>query len=269
MTRKAMTGLLALPVLLSLATVVAAQSTTTSQLSGVVEYVEGNSLVVTLANGEARIFNVPESRRFMVDGKPLTVHQLVPGTKLTATVKTTSTPITIRTISINSGTVWHVMGNNVIVTMPDGKNKQFIVKDDTKFTVNGQPATVRDLKKGTVVYAERIVEEPSVEFTTDVQVVGQAPAAAAAPATAPTAAPAAAPTPAPSGEATPTPAAEQPPAEAAPAPSEPAPAPAETAPAPVVPAPVSAKPASRIPLIVGLLLVAGILVIWMLSRRKF
>jgi len=67
-----------------------------------------------------------------------------------------------------------------------------------------------------VVYAEKIVEEPTIEITTDTKVGGQA--------TAP------------------------------PPPAEPAPAPA--------------KAASRVPLIVGLLLVAGILVIWMLRRRK-
>jgi hypothetical protein len=57
----------------------------------------------------------------------------------------------------------------------NGENKQFIVKDDTRFTVNGNPATVLDLKKGTVVYAETILEEPMTEITMDTTVVGQAP----------------------------------------------------------------------------------------------
>jgi hypothetical protein len=200
----------------------------------------------------------------MVDGKELTVHELVPGTKLTATVTTTMTPITVRTITVKSGTVWHVMGNNVIITLPNGENKQFIVKDDTPFTVNGKPATVRDLKKGTVVYAEKVVEEPTTDIATNTTVVGQAPAPGAPPAAAP-AAPVAAQTAAPTGE----PAAE--PAAAAPAESAPAAAqaaPVEQPPAPIEQAPATPKTASRVPLIVGVLLVAGILIIWLVRRGK-
>jgi hypothetical protein len=271
---------LAFTVLLSLATLVAAQTSqtttevqkgettvTTSLISGVVEYVEGNSLVVKMPNGKLRTYNVPESRRFIVDGKELTVHELVPGTKLTATVKTTTTPITVRTTTIKSGTVWHVMGNNVILTLPNGENKQFTVKDDTRFTVNGNPATVRDLKKGTVVYAERVVEEPMTEFATDTTVVGEAPAPSAAPATAVAQQAPAEPPPAVAQD---TPAAPAP-AVAQDTPAAPAVAQEQAAappPAPVEQAPAPAKTSSRLPVIVGLLLVAGVLVIWVLSRRK-
>jgi len=226
---------------------------TTSELKGEVDYVEGNTLVVKMSSGEVRTFNVPESRRFIIDGKELTVHELVPGTKLTATVTTTSTPITVRTITVKSGTVWHVMGNNVILTLPNGENKQFFVKDDTRFTVSGNPATVRDLKKGMVVYAEKVVEEPMTEIKMDTTVVGQAPAAAAAPPAAPPAAPAAAPAAEPTAE---------------PAPSVAQAEPAEPPPAPAGEAPAPPEAASRVPLIVGLLLVAGVLVLWMLRRGK-
>jgi hypothetical protein len=265
---------LALTVLLFLASMAAAQApptatelqvgnakVTTYELNGDVVYVEGNTLVVKMSTGEERLFNVPPSRRFVVDGKELTVHELVPGTKLTATVTTTMTPITVRTITVKSGTVWHVMGNNVIITLPNGENKQFIVKDDTPFTVNGKPATVRDLKKGTVVFAEKVVEEPTTDIATNTTVVGQAAAPGAPPAAAPAAAQSAAPT----GE----PAAE--PAAAATVESAPAvaqTAPAEQAPAPIEQAPATPKTASRVPLIVGVLLVAGILVIWLVRRGK-
>jgi len=209
---------------------------TTYELNGEVEYVEGNSLVVKMSDGELKTFNVPESRRFIVDGRELTVHELVPGTKLKATVTTTATPITVRTITVESGTVWHVMGNVVILTLPNGVNKQFLVKDDTRFTVNGNPATVRDLAKGMIVFAEKIVEEPTTEITIDTTVVGQAPAPAAVA------------------------------AEAAPAVAQ-AP-PAEPPPAPAAPTPAPPEAASRLPLIVGVVLVAGVLFIWVLLRRK-
>ena len=109
------------------------------------------------------------------------MHELKPGTKLTATVTTTTTPVTVRTTTVGSGTVWYVMGKNVILTMPNSENKQFTVKDDTRFTVNGDPATVSDLRPGMVVSAEKIVEEPTTEIATDTKVVGQGPAMRAAP----------------------------------------------------------------------------------------
>lgn len=76
---------------------------------------------------------------------------------------------------MGTGRVWYVMGTSVILTLPNGENKQYNVKSDYKFTVNGSPATVFDLKPGMVVAAEKIVEEPTVEFATNARVVGQTP----------------------------------------------------------------------------------------------
>ena len=56
-------------------------SIATEQLQGTVEYVEGNTLVVRMADGAIREFNVPESRRFLIDGRELTVHDLKAGNK--------------------------------------------------------------------------------------------------------------------------------------------------------------------------------------------
>ena len=68
-------------------------------IEGQVVQVEGNGLLVKLSTGELKIFRVPETRRFFIDGKELSVHDLQPGTTLTATVKTTTTPVTVRTKS--------------------------------------------------------------------------------------------------------------------------------------------------------------------------
>jgi hypothetical protein len=152
---------------------------TTDQLKGEVVEVEGNSLLVKLSSGDLRTFKVPDERRFTIDGKEVSVHDLEPGTTLTATVKTTTTPITVRTKAVQSGKVWFVSPPHVILTLPSGENKQYEVKDDVKFVLNGKPATVFELKKGMVVSAEKIVEAPEVEITTATRVVGQAPAARA------------------------------------------------------------------------------------------
>ena len=170
---------------------------TTEQMSGEVVKVEGNTVVVKMASGELRTFsNVPDSRRAMIDGKEVGVRDLKPGTKLTATITRTETPITVRTTTVGTGKVWFVSGTSVILTLPSGENKQYNVKPDYKFIVNGQPATVYDLRPGMTVSAEKIVEEPKLDIVTDRRVVGQAPAPAPAAAPAQTPAPAPAPAPA-------------------------------------------------------------------------
>jgi hypothetical protein len=183
----------------------AGESTSTSrQVHGTVVAVEGNDVVVRMATGGLRNFTVPESRKFMIDGKELSVHELQPGTKLTATITTTTTPVTERTTTVGSGKVWYVSGNSVILTLPNGENHMYKVNDSFKFNVNGQPAGVHDLRKGMTISAEKIVEEPKTEMATNTEVTGHAPAPkmeAAAPAPAPAAEPApvhhAAPAPAP------------------------------------------------------------------------
>jgi len=151
-------------------------SLTKERLQGTVEYVEGNYLVVRMADGNIREFNVPESRKFTIDGRDLTVHDLKRGTKLNATVTTITTPVTDRTTTVGTGTVWWVAGKTVIITLPNGENRMYTVKDDYRFNVEGNKnATVSDLKKGMKVSAERIVEEPRTEIASDTVVTGQAP----------------------------------------------------------------------------------------------
>jgi hypothetical protein len=153
---------------------------TTETIRGEVVKVEGNTLVVKMSTGGLRTFSdIPDSRKALVDGKEVGVRDLQPGTKLTATITKTMTPVTVRTTTVANGTVWYVAGTTVILQSPAGENKQYNVNGDQKFTVNGQPATVFDLRQGMVVSAEKIVEEPKVEFATDTKVVGQAPASPA------------------------------------------------------------------------------------------
>jgi LPXTG-motif cell wall-anchored protein len=184
-----------------------ASTSTTKQVSGTVLQVEGNTLVVRMSGGGIQEFTPPESRKFIIDGKELTVHDLQPGTKLTATVTTTTTPVTDRTTTVGSGKVWYVAGNTVILTLPNNENRMYKVQESYKFIVNGKPATVHDLRKGMTVSAEKIVESPRTEIATNTEVTGHAPpppktetaaaAPAPAPAHAPKPAPKAAPAPAP------------------------------------------------------------------------
>jgi LPXTG-motif cell wall-anchored protein len=182
-----------------------ASTTTSLQERGTVQFVEGNTVVLKMSTGEIRTVTVPDSRTATVDGQEINVHGLKVGTTLTATYTTTKTPVTERTVSNLTGRVWFVSGTTVILTLPDNTNKQYKARDDMKFIVNGQPATVFDLKKGMTVSAEKIVEAPLVEIASNTAITGHAPKAkamaaqAAAPAResepAPAATPAAAPAP--------------------------------------------------------------------------
>jgi hypothetical protein len=147
----------------------------TEQLHGTVEYVQGNDLVVRMSTGEIDEFAVPESRKFVIDGRELSVHELKPGTKLTATITTTTTPVTERTTTVGTGKVWWVAGNTVILTLPNNENRTYKVNDDYRFNVDGKQATVQDLRKGMTISAQRIVEQPHVEISSNTTVTGQAP----------------------------------------------------------------------------------------------
>jgi len=149
--------------------------TTTVKLSGVVTYIEGNTFVAKMSGGGLRTFTVPDSLKFVIDGKTMTVHDIKPGTTLSADVVTTKTPITERTTTVLTGTVWFVAGNSVILTLPDGKNKMYQSEPDFKFKVDGQDASVNQLRKGMRISAEKIVEEPITEVATDTTVYGSAP----------------------------------------------------------------------------------------------
>lgn len=147
----------------------------TETLHGTVVAVEGNHLAVRLANGGLRTFDPPPSRRFVVDGRELTVSELKPGTKLTATVTTTTTPVTDRTTTIGTGKVFFVNGNTVIVTLPNNENRMYKVNESYRFNVEGRAASVHELRKGMVISARKIVEEPRTEIASDTRVTGQAP----------------------------------------------------------------------------------------------
>lgn len=149
----------------------------TEILGGTVEYVEGNDLVVRMSDGKLREFHVAENRKFIIEGKQLSVRELKPGTILTATVITKTTPVTDRTTTVGTAKVWWVSGRTVVLTLPNGENREYVVNDNYKFIVDGKEATVQDLKKGMTVHAEKIVEEPRTEIAENTVVTGQLPPA--------------------------------------------------------------------------------------------
>jgi hypothetical protein len=150
---------------------------TLETMSGEVVDVNGHNFVVRTTNGELRTFsNIPDSRRVIVDGREVAVDELRPGTRLTATIARFTTPVTTRTTTVGTGRVWVTAGNTVVLTLPNGGNRQYTVSPDFQFIVQGRTATVAELRPGMTVSAERIVEEPMVEIAARNTVVGREPA---------------------------------------------------------------------------------------------
>jgi len=148
----------------------------TQMKSGTVVYVSGNNLVVKGADGEVKHLVIPEGQTFEVDGKQLTVHQLTPGTHLTRTITTTTTPTTIKTVRTIEGKVWHVNApNTVILTLPDGTNKQYNIPKGQMFAIDGQQQSAFHLKKGMMVSATVVTEEPVTHVSQTNVVAGTAP----------------------------------------------------------------------------------------------
>jgi hypothetical protein len=154
----------------------AGQATTQTEVRrGEVVYVSGDELVVRMEDGTVKHITVPDSARATVDGKELSVHELQPGMKLEKTITTTTTPKVVKTVTQAKGKVFHVSGDNVIVSYPDGTNKQYKVPPGTKFTIDGQEKTVHDLKKGMTISATVVKEVPETEVSTASNVSGTAP----------------------------------------------------------------------------------------------
>ena len=189
MTRSMSSGALAVAIVcLTTVVALAQQSTTSETKSFEVLAVEGNQLVVRLPEG-TRELTVPEDFRFMVNGQPMSVRQLKPGMKGTATIttRTTVTPVTVT--EVKNGTVMQSTGSSIIVRTEEGI-KSFTQSDVDKRGIkimrNGQPATVTDFRQGdrlsaTIITSKppQVLTEKEVQATTSAAATGGAPAASA------------------------------------------------------------------------------------------
>jgi len=145
--------------------------------NGKVVYVEGNDLVLKLEDGRVEHVIVPDTDEFLISGKRLNVHQLKPGTTLNQLITTTTTPRHVKTVRTLKGKVWHVNApSSVIVSLPDGTNHRYLVPSHAKFTVNGQPKTVFDLRKGMTFEATIITDEPQTLVASSKTTFGREPA---------------------------------------------------------------------------------------------
>jgi len=150
---------------------------TTTVENGTVAMVNGNDLYVKMADGSIRHFpNVSETARINVDGQMLGIHDLKPGMHLQRTITTTTTSQVVTTTKTVTGKVWHVNPPlSVILTLDDGTNKEFKIPKGQKFNVNGQDTDAWGLKKGMVISATQVVEQPVEVVAKQQQVTGSMP----------------------------------------------------------------------------------------------
>jgi LPXTG-motif cell wall-anchored protein len=174
---------------MALATVSAGQTSSTSSRTTAFEVlaVDGNHLVVRTPSG-TKEHQVPEDFRFTVDGQQLSVHQLKPGMKGTATITTTVTTKPVSVTEVRNGVVMKKVGNSVIVRTDDGI-KMFaegdVARRNMRIMRDGQPLDFNDLNENDRLTAVIITEKPP-QMMTEQQVTatlarggGAAPAARA------------------------------------------------------------------------------------------
>src|SRR3977135_1964335 len=169
MTRS--TSQLALAVAVVCVTAVASlakQTTTTSETKSFeVIWVDGNDLVVRLPEG-TRELTVPDDFRFTVNGQPLSVHELKPGMKGTATITTRTTVIPESGTEVKNGTVMQGSGSSIIVRTDEGI-KMFsegeLDKRGVKLVKDGRPAQLADFREGGRLSATIIKSKPPKVMT--------------------------------------------------------------------------------------------------------
>jgi hypothetical protein len=152
-----------------------ASSVVTVQVKGELVARGTNWLIAKDPSGYYKVYSVQAGKKAIVDGVPTALDQLKLGTMLTSTATTTNTPLVDRTTTITQGTVFWASPTSVIVSFPNGENKQYAVPEGFKFTVEGKQLEAMELKPGMKLTATKIVQEPHTLITHDVVVTGTAP----------------------------------------------------------------------------------------------
>jgi hypothetical protein len=147
-------------------------------LKGEIVSVGARSIVVKMIpGGDSRVFTVAPDKTFTIDGVPKSLKELQNGTVLDAEVTITETPVIERTTTITNGKVVWASPTSLIVTLDNGENKQYAVKPDFKFDVNGEKVSAMQLRRGMHLTGTKVVEEPTISITRDAVVTGTAPKA--------------------------------------------------------------------------------------------
>jgi hypothetical protein len=168
--------LIALMILVPAAAAIA-QTTQEVKLEGDVVAVYGDKLVVKMSTGEVREFTPPADRKFDVGGQMVGLADLKPGTHLSATITTTTTPEVVRTVVLKNAEVMKIQGSNLMVKQ-DGQFKSYNVPKGFTFIVDGKNVPVSKLTVGSKLNAEIVYKSEKTLTEQEVKVAGAAPVVA-------------------------------------------------------------------------------------------
>lgn len=125
-----------------------------------VAYIEGNHLVVRLADGSLEAIRIPPEERFNIEGQKLTLLELKPGMTLTDEIFTTERPMMVKTVEITEGKVFHASPRRLVIHTKEGEVVDYRVPEWATIIIDGQERSLHELRRGQTITATITTEEP-------------------------------------------------------------------------------------------------------------
>ena len=130
--------------------------------------VDGNNLVVRDQKGTEE-YTVPDDFRFTVDGKKMSVSELKPGMKGTATITTTTTVKPVVVTEVRRGEVVRATPGSLTVRTPDGTVRRYtkgqLDAKGLQIFKDGRPVQLAELKAGDQLAATIVTNDAPVVLT--------------------------------------------------------------------------------------------------------
>ncbi len=174
MSRKVM--ILAVLVVAALTFAVTAQAQTVATQDtnqATVVSVGDNFLVVKLADGTVKGFDVPAGFMFDQAGAQVPLTALKTGQVVTSSI-TTNKPVTEQAEEVKDATVVKVVHRNLFVKLSDGTYRQYDVPKGYRFDVDGRELSVFRLEPG-MKLSTTIVSETEIKTVTEAEIQAAVP----------------------------------------------------------------------------------------------